>query len=110
MFYFWMAIGMDTDYLRMLYEYCQEIQQQEITLQDMQTRILPQQSLPLYCLCPTIELLKKIRQILKITIHIHERDAHRKMWHQLQEQLAQFGTTININWFCRCHAPPCIYD
>lgn len=74
---------MDTDYLRMLYEYCQEIQQQELTLQDMQTRILPQQSLPLYRLRPTIELLKKIRKILKKTIHIHERDAHRKMQNQL---------------------------
>lgn len=109
-FPFWMATSMDTGYLRMLYEYCQEIQQQELTLQDMQTRIFPQKSLPLYHLCPTIELLKKIRKILKITIHIHERDAHRKMQHQLQEQLAQFGTTINTNWCFRCHGPSCIYD
>ena len=49
----------------MLYEYCQEIQQQELTLQDMQARIMPRQSLPLYHLCPTIELLRKIRKILK---------------------------------------------
>ena len=80
-----MATSMDTSYLRMLYECCEEIQQQELTLQDMQTRILPQQSLPLYCLHPTIEFLKKKIKILKITIHIHERDAHRKMQHQLQE-------------------------
>ena len=56
---------MDTGYLHMLYEYCQEIQQHELTLQDIQARILPRQSLPLYHLRPTIELLRKIRKILK---------------------------------------------
>lgn len=111
---------MDTCYLRRLYECCgiqccEEIQQQELTLQDMQTRILPQQSLPLYRLRPAIKLLKKIRKILKITIHIHERDAHRQMRHQLQEQSIA-GTTRTIwhhnkhNWCCRCHGPSCIYD
>lgn len=105
-----MATGMDTGYLRMLYACCEEIQQQELTLQDMQTRILPQQSLPLYRLRPAIELLKKIRKILKLTIHIYERDAHRQMQHQLQEQLAHYGTTINTNWCCRCHGPSFIYD
>lgn len=110
MFPFWTTTGMNTCYLRRLYECCEEIQQQELTLQDMQTRILPQQSIPLYRLRPAIKLLKKIRQILKITIHIHERDAHRQMRHQLQEQRAQYGTTINTHWCCRCHGPSCIYD
>jgi len=54
---------MDTDYLYILYEYYREIEQQALTLQDIQTRIMLQQSFPLYCLRPTI----------------HERDAHRKI-------------------------------
>ncbi len=100
MFPFFMATGMDTGYLRLLYACCEEIQQQELTLQDMQTRILPQQSMSLYRLRPAIELLKRIRKLLKLTIHIYETDGHRQMRHQLQEQLAQYGTTINTNWCC----------
>ena len=101
---------MDARDLNMLYECYQEIRQHEQTLHDIQLRFLSPHSLPLYRLRGTIEILQKIRRILRKKIHINERDRQRKMRAEWQELLSERGVTIDTNWCCRCRASSCIYD
>lgn len=95
---------MDTNYLNMLCEYCQEIQQQELTLQDIKMRFLPPQSLPLYRLRPTIILLWKIKKIPKKNNPCPWKRCTMENTSWMTIKTFNLGTTININWCCRCHA------
>ena len=67
---------MDRRYISQLQQFCKEINEQEATLLNVQERFLRPPTLPLYRLCPTIQLLQRIRNWMNLLIHIHERDAH----------------------------------
>ena len=65
---------MDAHYIPTLYDLCHEIQQEEVALLEIQRRLLPCIVLPIYCLQPPINLLSRLRGLLKRLIHTHHRD------------------------------------
>ena len=68
---------MDAHYIPMLYDLCHEIQQEEVALVEIQRRLLPRHVLPIYRLQPAINLLSRLRVLLKRLIHTHHRDIMR---------------------------------
>ena len=90
--------------------FCQQIKEQQATLQQIQAHFQLTSALPFNYIHPNIKLLLDLKAFLPRMIHMNERDTMRMARQDLIIRKPHLASQINCAWCCRCHSPTCIYD